>query len=187
MSRLVILPLLALALALPVQSEPLGAAKALPTLDQQAEQLKPYKQLLQGALQNGLNGGTLAAMAACQLMAPALQSNLTSAVIEVGRASHKPRNPANGLQPWMLEAHRDYLQGGDSAPRQIELNDGSVGYLEPIYLQQGCLQCHGAVLTGEVSDFLAANYAADRATGFAVGDYRGLFWLKTIAVKTPQQ
>jgi len=37
------------------------------------------------------------------------------------------------------------------------------------------------------SDFLAANYAADRATGFVVGDYRGLFWLKTIAVKTPQQ
>lgn len=156
-----------------------------PTQQQLAEQLAPFKVLLKGALQNGLKGGTLAAMEACQLMAPAIQSNLTSAVVAVGRASHKPRNPGNTVQPWMQAAHQGYLDGNSSAPQRIELADGATGYIEPIYVQPGCLQCHGTVLAPEVRDYLAANYPTDQATGFAIGDYRGLFWLQAIPPKRP--
>ena len=161
-----------------------GAESPAPSLEQQAEQLKPFKQLLKGALQNGLSGGTLAAMEACQLMAPAIQTNLTSAVVEVGRASHKPRNAGNGIQPWMEAAHQGYLQG-DNTPKQVGLDEGAIGYIEPITVQPGCLQCHGTVLAPEVREYLAEHYPGDRASGFAVGDYRGFFWMKSIPPKSP--
>ena len=157
-----------------------------PTVDQQAKQLAPFKKLLSEALQNGLKGGTTAAMEACQLMAPALQSNLSSGLIELGRATHKPRNTNNVVEPWMHSAHLSYLQGDSSSAQQVELEDGATGYIEPIYVKAGCLQCHGSVLTPEVSDYLAKHYPDDRATGFSLGDYRGLFWLKTIPAKRPQ-
>lgn len=160
-------------------------AAAAPSQAELAEQLKPFKVLLKGALENGLSGGTLSAMEACQLMAPALQTNLTSAVVEVGRASHRPRNPANTVQPWMQAGHQSYLDGSDTSPRRLELADGATGYIEPIYVQASCLQCHGTVLAPEVRDYLTAKYPADQATGFALGDYRGLFWLKSLPPKRP--
>jgi len=106
-------------------------------------------------------------------------------LIELGRATHKPRNPDNVIEPWMHSAHLSYLQG-DSSPQQVELEDGATGYIEPIYVKPGCLQCHGSVLTPEVRDYLAKHYPDDRATGFSAGDYRGLFWLKTVPPKRPQ-
>ena len=54
---------------------------------------------------------------------------------------------------------------------------GRLGYLEPIYLQAMCLQCHGSDLGSGVRERLAELYPEDRATGFAEGDFRGMFWV----------
>jgi hypothetical protein len=41
-----------------------------------------------------------------------------------------------------------------------------------------CLQCHGANIAPPVAAKLAELYPEDQATGFAAGDFRGLFWVE---------
>ena len=57
-----------------------------------------------------------------------------------------------------------------------DLADGALGYVEPIRIEALCLNCHGETLTEPVQARLAELYPEDRATGFADGDLRGLFW-----------
>jgi hypothetical protein len=55
-----------------------------------------------------------------------------------------------------------------------------VGVLLPIVIGSACLDCHGpaATLRPKVKDALAARYPADRAVGYAVGDFRGFLWVE---------
>jgi hypothetical protein len=52
-----------------------------------------------------------------------------------------------------------------------------VGYVEPITIQPPCLACHGTQLDAAVRQKLAELYPEDRATGFAPGELRGMFWV----------
>jgi hypothetical protein len=58
------------------------------------------------------------------------------------------------------------------------LPDGRTAYAEPIVIQDLCLACHGAEVAPDVKAALAEKYPTDAATGYVVGDLRGLAWVE---------
>jgi hypothetical protein len=54
-----------------------------------------------------------------------------------------------------------------------------------IETEPACLACHGSQIGPEVAAVLAEHYPRDRATGFAVGDLRGLLWVEVPAATAP--
>lgn len=140
------------------------------------------KKNLKGALEKELANGPVAALVACSSLAPALAQSLSTDGIVVGRATRKPRNPANAAAGWTADALARFekmktdgkdLSGASYARR---LPDGRTAYAEPLVLQEMCLACHGSDLAPEVTAALAERYPADQATGYAAGDLRGLAW-----------
>ena len=156
-----------------------GAAADDARLAAGAAALAPFKRELQQALKAGLAEGPAEAITACRLRAPEIASSLSQGGLRVGRTSHRLRNPANEAPGWVrpvLDAYR--ADPADRAPRSIALDDGREGYVEPIVLQPLCLTCHGATLAPEVAGRIEALYPEDRATGFEIGDLRGVFWVE---------
>lgn len=150
-----------------------------------AELLAPFKRELQAALQQGLAQGPVEAIAACRVKAPAIARSLSHDGVRVGRASHRLRNPANVPPAWVAPILHAYVaSAADRAPRAVQLGDGPDdpdgrwGYVEPIFVQPPCLACHGETLAPDVAARIAALYPDDRATGFRVGDLRGVFWVE---------
>lgn len=147
--------------------------------------LQPFKQRLMAALKEGLAKGPEAAIDACRLEAPRIANEVASETIRVGRTSHRLRNSGNAPRPWMLpilDELRD-AEPGLPAYRTARIDAAWVGYAEPIYMKPLCLTCHGKDLPQPLSDRVHAMYPQDQATGFAAGEFRGIFWveLKTSA------
>lgn len=141
--------------------------------------LKPFKAELKAALQEGLREGPENAIWVCRDKAPEIAAGLSSDGIELGRTSHRVRNPGNAPEPWMEPLLDEYIKrGDDKTPRAVRLEDGSIGYVEPIYVQPMCLNCHGGDITDSVLAKVSELYPADAAMGFASGDFRGLFWVR---------
>jgi hypothetical protein len=88
-----------------------------------------------------------------------------------GRMTRRPRNPANEVAGWQEEAlaHFESLVAAgatlDGAAFARTLDGGAVAYAQPVVIAEGCLTCHGENAAPE-----------DRATGYRVGDLRGLAW-----------
>ncbi|MGH0031447.1 MAG: c-type heme family protein [Myxococcota bacterium] len=145
--------------------------------------LAPFKQQLMTALQEGLAQGPEAAIDVCRLRAPEIASSLATGAVRVGRTSHRLRNPANAPAPWMeplLEELRR-AEPGEIGYRVAPVGSGRMGYVEPIYVQPPCLTCHGESIAPSVAERIRTAYPQDRATGFALGEFRGLFWVELAA------
>jgi len=146
-------------------------------LDRGAAILLPFKRQLQQALKTGMADGPVAAVNICHLQAPAIAESFNAKNIYVGRSSHRLRNPANAPAPWMSALINNYLDAPEERqPVALRLKSGRIGYAEPILTQAVCLNCHGENIAPEVIVQLAEFYPADRATGFQVGELRGIFW-----------
>ncbi len=144
-----------------------------------AERLAPFKRDLQAALKQGLAQGPRHAIEACQLRAPEIAAAHAEDGLRVGRTSHRLRNPANAPPAWTLPILDTYrADPSNRAPRTVALPGGRTGYVEPIVTQALCLSCHGSELSPELAEHLAALYPDDRATGFAEGELRGVFWME---------
>jgi hypothetical protein len=61
-------------------------------------------------------------------------------------------------------------------PGVVLIDDKTVGYVEPIFVQPLCVTCHGGELESDLKAKLTELYPADQATGYAAGDFRGVFW-----------
>ena len=142
--------------------------------------LMPLKMKLMGALIGALKeGGAEHAISACKHEAPEITAAAGAEGVEIGRTSHKLRNPDNAPEPWMKPFLEEYLANTeDSEPRATRLPDGRVGYVEPIRMKGLCLTCHGESIDEKVQTKLGELYPEDQATGFRMGDLRGLFWAK---------
>lgn len=141
-----------------------------------AELLAPFKQGLMQALKAGLAEGPEQAVAACQLQAPAIAAAQSTGGVRVGRTSHRLRNPANASPDWVRPILDAYLgQSGGWEPQTVSLPGGREGYVEPIVMKSLCTQCHGQNLDAAVAARISELYPNDRATGFEVGDLRGVF------------
>ncbi len=139
--------------------------------------LVPFKTKLKNELVTSMQAGVDEAIAACNTAAPGIAASLSVDGVVMGRSSHKLRNPANVAPDWVARWFDSYL-AGYSLPISVELEDGRYGYIEPIMTQPMCLTCHGEDLQPEVAEKLAQLYPEDRATGFAAGDFRGVFWVE---------
>jgi hypothetical protein len=142
------------------------------------------KKNLKAALEKELPNGPVAALTACHSLAPALTTSLATDGILVGRATRKPRNPANAASGWTADALTRFekmkADGRDlsGATYSRRLPDGRTAYAEPLVIQDVCLACHGADLAPDVKAALAEKYPTDSATGYVAGDLRGLAWVE---------
>lgn len=106
--------------------------------------------------------------------------------IKVGRTSHKLRNPGNKPAPWM-EPHLRAFAGkkkGETPPYIIEkLGDGKIGYLEPLFMEPVCLDCHGNNLAPALVETVDERFPDDEAVGFEDGEFRGFIWVETMKPK----
>ena len=163
--------------SLTLLSVALLAGAADPDLERGAALIRPFKQQLQGALQQAMAQGPVEAVSACRIEAPRIAALLSQDGVRVGRSSHRLRNPANVAPPWVEPLLREYLeQPQRREPRVVRLDEARRGYVEPIVTQPLCLACHGQALPEDVSTRLRELYPDDRAVGFRAGDLRGVFW-----------
>lgn len=140
------------------------------------------KRTLEARLQRSFQeGGPVAAISVCRLEAPALTREVgAGAGMELGRTSHRLRNPDNAPRPWVrpyLARHAGQL-ARDLSPEVVELPGGRLGVLAPIGIQPQCLTCHGprAAMAAPLAEALKSRYPQDQATGFRPGELRGVFW-----------
>ncbi len=156
--------------------------------------LGPLKQNLMGTLMKELEHSAERAVSACQLEAPGIADRARGEnpvveigdqlfQVELGRTSHKVRNPDNRPVDWMKDyiATFSELESGAFDPQSdtviaVAASD-KVGYLEPIALGPMCMTCHGDEIDGDLHQLISQKYPEDEATGFSPGDFRGFFWV----------
>lgn len=147
-----------------------------PRVERAQATVKRLKTTLKEALAKALEQGPGQAIQVCSVKAQELAHKFSVDGVEVGRTSHRLRNPKNVTRPWVQPLLQDYLrQPQKPRYRAVELEHG-VGYVEPIYTSRICLMCHGSDLAPPVASKIQELYPKDQATGFAPGEIRGVFW-----------
>jgi hypothetical protein len=126
------------------------------------------------------SGGPAAAVEVCRTDARTIAEAVAKAQgLELGRTSHRLRNPANAPRAWArptVEAAAG-SKAASAGLKVVDLGD-RVGVLRPIGTAEACTKCHGAPdqVRKNLGAALAGAYPQDRATGFAPGDLRGWMW-----------
>ncbi|MEL6179272.1 MAG: DUF3365 domain-containing protein [Myxococcota bacterium] len=144
--------------------------------------IRELKTALGGRLKQAMaEGGPTAAIEVCSKEANALTRQVAKTHnIELGRTSHRVRNPANAPRPWVQTWLDTFATQKASAisPYEAALDGNTVGYIHPIPMGGLCTACHGdpSLISEEVKAAIAQRYPEDKATGFAIGDLRGVFW-----------
>ena len=108
--------------------------------------------------------------------------------IEVHRTALRYRNPKNKPddyeRAWMEKALKrtDVNPAGESELLPTVDGGRELRYIRPLYLAELCIRCHGPKegLGPQVVAALKQRYPDDRATGFAIGDLRGI-----VSVRVP--
>lgn len=144
------------------------------------------RTLLAAIEQHGIQG----AVAYCHTQATPLMDSLSQAnKAKVSRVSEKNRNPENKpdkLEKELLDAYAYSLEEGQDIGDNIQLLDnGDILYTKPIIIKNGlCLNCHGTAETmdEEVVTKIEGLYPRDQATGYTVGQLRGM-WSITLNKK----
>ncbi|MCK5703729.1 MAG: DUF3365 domain-containing protein [Cyclobacteriaceae bacterium] len=153
--------------------------------------LSAKKMLGKNLKQSIESGGVENAVSFCNLNAMTLIDSLNRSFgVEIRRASLKARNQSdlpNALEKALLEAYA--YQWKDSIPLQTNvqaLDENRYLFTKPIHIDNDlCLKCHGTMENGlskEIDDFIKLKYPNDKATGYQIGDLRGI-WSITIPKK----
>ena len=96
------------------------------------------------------------------------------------QTSLKVRNPSNAPDEWERKVLK--LLGSSEHPKNVGFGemvevDGkkSFRFMKPIYVDVGCLQCHGKKreLRPAIRQFLESKYPFDQAFGYKEGELRG--------------
>jgi hypothetical protein len=141
------------------------------------------------ALQSGLvealtsemkKGGPPSAVHVCRDEAQVITAKVAQEEgVDVGRTSHRLRNPKNAPRPW-AEAFVSEAAGKKTSEVEAQVVDlgDKMGVLKPINTLGLCTNCHGKAeeIAPEVRQALAEGYPEDEAVGFSVGDLRGWMW-----------
>lgn len=157
------------------------------TVEAQAA-IKEFGPALKTELQNAMStGGTVAAIEMCNLTAPDIAAATGERhALQIGRTSHRVRNPANAPDEWEAARLQEFLVAVEQGvtlktldfAAVVETDEGAVfRYMKAIPTAGLCVACHGQELAPEVVDTLGKLYPEDQARGFEVGDLRGAFTL----------
>jgi hypothetical protein len=137
-------------------------------------------ELLQKLLEEINKGDLGGALRACGEAAGTLARRAGERYgVEIGRTSHRLRNPSNAPRPWA----RPYVESAPGRPaeeigvRYYDLGN-RIGVLRPIWTGPLCLKCHGGSPPADVAAALRRLYPEDRATGFRENELRGFFWVE---------
>jgi hypothetical protein len=142
-----------------------------------AAAVAPFRHRLMATLSEALAAGGPAAVERCHLEAPVIAREAAPVGTRVGRASDRLRNPDNAAPAWVAPLLAAYVEGrAGKTPRVVAVDAARWGYVEPIVVQPLCLGCHGTALDDAVASAIRERYPDDRATGYAAGDLRGVFW-----------
>jgi len=161
------------------EAEVATAAQESAWLAEGAAIVAPYKLELKAALMASLADGPAEAIDVCRLQAPRISQDLAVNGIQIGRTSHRLRNPDNAPRDWVRPLLADYAQGNGEPQAQVTLLPGDrIGYVEPITVMAPCLLCHGSEIPSKAAQRITELYPEDEATGFAADDFRGLFWVE---------
>ncbi|MEZ4749408.1 MAG: DUF3365 domain-containing protein [Bdellovibrionota bacterium] len=133
---------------------------------------KEFKKALMDAIQSG---NLEKAIPSCRIKAPKPKN------MKVGRTSHRLRNPKNAPPEW-TKAYLEkfsHAKPGD-IPRHVitPIGKNRYGYIQPIFMEPICLNCHGRYVSKGVKEAIRKEYPEDMAINFDVGDFRGLIWLE---------
>lgn len=146
-----------------------------------AETFGALSQNLMKALQEG---GVRQAVPFCRENAAALVKPVAEKHgLRIQRVSHKARNPANRASEAELaliqSLNQAVAEGRPLQPQIVPQPDGSRVFYAPILIPaDACLKCHGIpgeTLSAADHDFIRSLYPEDAATGFKLGDLRGLW------------
>lgn len=127
-------------------------------------------------------GGPAHAVEFCAGAAEMLTDSASRAAgFEVKRTSSRVRNPANAPDRWEEEVLRRFealAEAGDSLPPGVTqaVSEDEMRFYAPMRVGEVCVRCHGEPdeLAPGVTELLAEEYPEDRATGYAMGDFRGV-------------
>lgn len=150
--------------------------------------VKEYGGKLQGELKAALeSGGPVAAITVCHERSPAIAAELSAKTgWHVARTSLKVRNPASAPNGWEQDVMHDFerrIAAGEPVAdlaRAEMVEEGGAKlfrFAKAIPTAEVCLTCHGSNLAPETQAALTRLYPADTATGFKLGDMRGIFTL----------
>ncbi len=127
-------------------------------------------------------GGSIHAVEFCSVNALSLTNAAATAAgegLSIKRTSTRVRNPANAPDEAEREALRHFqaalAETGELPQTYVQRVDpGEVRYYQAITVAPPCLTCHGGTIDPALAERLAAIYPDDEATGYEVGDFRGL-------------
>ena len=167
-----------------VQKRSLAPEKQAELISQGKTITQASFQVLSGELMEALEeGGVQHAVAYCHLQAnPIIDSLSTAYNATISRISDKYRNPVNKpaeIDVTVINSYRQQLGEGLELKPHLEITSDEVLYYAPIVIQNpGCLLCHGepgSTMTQENFDFISSKYPDDQATGYKLGDLRGVW------------
>jgi len=105
--------------------------------------------------------------------------------VVIKRTSHKLRNPKNKPDTDGEAVLNEYLklqaEHKTMEPVVMKDADGYIHFYAPIKLKEACLKCHGTPdkeIPEPIYKLIKSKYPNDKATGFKVGDLRGIWDIK---------
>lgn len=184
------LPTLCTLFCATILSHSVSAATTPDALKQEAAALIPaFAQQLMDTVQKAKeDGGPIAAIDACQDLAPNIAKQHSTSDWSLGRTSLKTRSDDNAPDEWergVLQQFAERAAKGEDVKTisYAETVNGQFRLMKAIPLQEGCLGCHGNTIKPEIAAALDAKYPNDQARGYSVGDIRGAFTLRHTAAK----
>jgi hypothetical protein len=126
--------------------------------------------------------GPINALVFCNIQAHPLTDSMATALkAHITRVTDQPRNQdnaANEDQLTYISAAKQKLAVGEELRPEISVKDGKVTGYYPIITNQMCMQCHGSEndqITQETLAKINELYPNDKATGYNVGELRGIW------------
>lgn len=144
-------------------------------------------QTLSSNLKNAMaKGGVEYALQFCNVEAIPLTDSLSkNHDVSIRRASHKPRNPyntADSLEAKVIKQYINKLKSGEELKPVTYSDENRITFHAPITITNSlCLNCHGKVNEDISKENLATIkdlYPKDQATGFSMGDLRGVWTVR---------
>jgi hypothetical protein len=126
-------------------------------------------------------GGFEGAVKFCSLEAINITKHSWTEGIEINRRSHRNRNPLNMADSLAQIAIQQFIKmpSEEWSNQILEFeNSYEVRYFKPIVLMPQCTPCHGAIgvtIPEHVAVKIAEKYPDDLATGFEIGQLRGVW------------
>lgn len=143
-------------------------------------------QLKSVLLSNMQEGGPLQAVSVCSDTAQLMSEEYSKKMdVFVKRSSFKNRNILNfpdNFESKAIKQFEEKLKTGNltSETNIIEQSDVNgikvVRYVKPILVEAPCLNCHGSKsqISKDVAEVIKQKYPKDKATGYKIGDLRGV-------------